>query len=236
MARFRSHWACKDCLNPEEKPAAAQAPDPGSLKILNLYSGIGGNRYLWPESVNVTAVEFNPKIAAVYKKMFPNDTVIVGDAHAYLLKNYYRFDVIWTSRPCQSHSRMNYLFGDNRRKYADLALYQEILLLREFFKGKYVAENVDPYYGALIPFNFKIHRHVFWTNVPLNSNVSLPAIGGVGLIKNRDAAGFEVLKKWLGIDLQEKLYSTSKDCCQVLRNCVHPVLGKSIFDDIINSI
>lgn len=56
------------------------------LKILNLYAGIGGNRKLWGRVHNITAVELNPKIAEVYKDFFPEDNVIVADAH-----EYYRF-------------------------------------------------------------------------------------------------------------------------------------------------
>ena len=36
------------------------------MKILNLYAGIGGNRKLW-NGVDVTAVENNKSIAAIYK-------------------------------------------------------------------------------------------------------------------------------------------------------------------------
>ena len=36
------------------------------MKVLNLYAGIGGNRKLWG-GVEVTAVELNPDIAAIYK-------------------------------------------------------------------------------------------------------------------------------------------------------------------------
>lgn len=55
------------------------------MKVLNLYAGIGGNRKLWKD-VEVTAVELDPQIAGIYKDFFPNDNVIVGDAHDYLLK------------------------------------------------------------------------------------------------------------------------------------------------------
>ena len=78
------------------------------LKILNLYAGIGGNRKLW-EGHEVTAVEFNPEIAKIYQDLFPNDKVIVGDAHQYLLEHYKEFDFIWASPPCPTHSRMNFL-------------------------------------------------------------------------------------------------------------------------------
>ena len=74
------------------------------MKILNLYAGIGGNRKLWGDEHKVTSVEYDEKIAEVYKNLFPNDTLIVGDAHEYLRLNYKDFDFIWTSPPCQSHS------------------------------------------------------------------------------------------------------------------------------------
>jgi len=71
------------------------------MKVLNLYAGIGGNRKLW-EDVDVTAVELNPDIAKIYQDFFPNDKVIVADAHKYLLKHYKEFDFIWSSPPCQT--------------------------------------------------------------------------------------------------------------------------------------
>ncbi|HNN27320.1 MAG TPA: hypothetical protein PKK18_12840, partial [Chitinophagales bacterium] len=65
------------------------------LRVLNLYAGVGGNRELW-ENVEVTAVEYNEKIAAEYKSKFPNDTVIVADAHEYLINNFENFGFVWT--------------------------------------------------------------------------------------------------------------------------------------------
>jgi DNA (cytosine-5)-methyltransferase 1 len=38
------------------------------MKILNLYAGIGGNRKLWGNKHNITAVEFNNTIAEKYKR------------------------------------------------------------------------------------------------------------------------------------------------------------------------
>ena len=64
------------------------------MKILNLYAGIGGNRRLWG-GCNVTAVELDPEIAKVYAELYPQDTVVVGDAAAYLEKHYAEFDFIW---------------------------------------------------------------------------------------------------------------------------------------------
>lgn len=51
------------------------------MKILNLYAGIGGNRKLWGDEHEITAVEINPEIAEIYKNLYPQDTVIIGDAH-----------------------------------------------------------------------------------------------------------------------------------------------------------
>ena len=55
---------------------------PKTLKVLNLYAGIGGNRKLW-ENVEVTAIENNPEIAEVYKKLFPHITSYL-DSEQYL--------------------------------------------------------------------------------------------------------------------------------------------------------
>jgi len=54
------------------------------VKVLNLYAGLGGNRKLWT-NVEVTAVELEPNIAAIYQRLNPDDTVIVGDAQSPLL-------------------------------------------------------------------------------------------------------------------------------------------------------
>jgi DNA (cytosine-5)-methyltransferase 1 len=81
-------------------------------KILNLYAGIGGNRKNWKD-VEVTAVEYNQEIANIYKDFFPDDTVIVDDAHKYLQENYMNFDFIWSSPPCQSHSKVQNGRGRN---------------------------------------------------------------------------------------------------------------------------
>lgn len=69
------------------------------VKILNLYAGIGGNRKLWGDTHEITAVEYKPEIAKIYQDHFPNDTVIVTDAHQYLLDHFDEFDFIWSSPP-----------------------------------------------------------------------------------------------------------------------------------------
>ena len=48
---------------------------------------------LWND-VDITAVEIDQDIAAVYADLFPEDKVIVADAHRYLLDNMSNFDFI----------------------------------------------------------------------------------------------------------------------------------------------
>ena len=73
--------------------------------MLNLYSCLGGNRAKWTDC-EVTAVELDPEAARLYQERFPNDTVIVADAHQYLLDHFKEFDFVWSSPPCPSHSRV----------------------------------------------------------------------------------------------------------------------------------
>ena len=134
------------------------------MKILNLYAGIGGNRKIWGDEHEVTAVEINKDIAAIYQDFFPNDKVIVTDAHKYLLEHYKEFDFIWSSPPCQSHSGTNhFLNAQGIIRYPDMELYQEIIFLRHFCKCKWIVENVIPYYNPLIKPKI-IGRHCFWSN------------------------------------------------------------------------
>ena len=139
------------------------------MKILNLYSGIGGNRKLWGDEHDITAVEYNEKIANKYRALYPNDTVVVADAHEYLLDHHKEFDFIWSSPPCQSHSTTNYFTQHIRKRpvYPLMSLYQEIIFLQNFYKGKFCVENVVSYYEPLIK-PLKIGRHYLWSNFNIN--------------------------------------------------------------------
>ena len=79
------------------------------MKILNLYAGIGGNRKLWGDEHDITAVELDESIAKIYQDFFPNDTILIEDAHDYLLQNFKEFDFIWSSPPCPTHSTGQYI-------------------------------------------------------------------------------------------------------------------------------
>jgi DNA (cytosine-5)-methyltransferase 1 len=157
------------------------------MKILNLYACLGGNRYKWGNEHEITAIELDPFAAELYKERFPNDTVIIADAHQYLLEHFKEFDFIWSSPPCPSHSkvRISQKTRDNFNfLYPDLKLYEEIIFLDNFFEGKYCVENVTPYYEPLIPAQ-KRGRHLYWTNFTLPSDLNERKIdGSLCLMKN----------------------------------------------------
>lgn len=198
------------------------------IKVLNLYAGIGGNRRYW-EDVDVTAVEYDEDIASVYRQLYPNDKLIVGDAHQYLLEHFEEFDFIWASPPCPSHSCLrkmgcspmkNQDKGQNKPIYPDMKLYEEILLLQHYFKGKFCVENVMPYYEPLIEAK-KLQRHLFWSNYPLNEKKFES-----DNIRNNTNADW---KEKMGIDLTQYKLPSNK-IRYMYRNCVDSKLGKYIFD------
>ena len=197
-------------------------------KILNLYACLGGNRYKWDEVANieVTAIELDPELARMYKDRFPNDTVIVADAHEYLLKNYMNFDFIWSSPPCPSHSRVRFGQAKSERKnydpiYPDMALYQEILFLDNYYKGKYVVENVIPFYEPLIQAQ-KRDRHLYWCNFKLPTDLnSRPQPKG---FIDTGSKPNEIFHE---IDLSTYKGKQRKD--KIARNLVDYEAGKTIF-------
>ena len=189
------------------------------MKILNLYAGAGGNRKDWGSEHEITAVEFDENIANVYRELHPNDIVIVADAHQYLIDHFKEFDFIWTSPPCPSHSRASTsLSGWGVYRFPDMKLYEEIIFLQHFYKGKWVVENVIPYYAPLIKPTIEIDRHYFWSNF---------SISPINVVRDFDVsrATKETLSKHHGIILPE----WAKDKRKILRNCVTPFVGKHIF-------
>jgi len=197
------------------------------MMVLNAYAGLGGNSQLW-DNCQVTAVESDPKIAAVYQRLRPNDTVIIGDAHEYIRAKYDNFDFIWSSPPCQTHSKMAKATRHKNRKFPDMTIYEEILFLQHFFKGKWVVENVVPFYEPLIMPSQQVGRHVFWSNFHFNADdVKRPS----NFINMANLAGKRALMDWLGIHYDENIYYGKNHCpAQILRNCVHPKIGQQIFN------
>ena len=191
------------------------------MKVLNLYAGIGGNRKLW-EDVEVTAVEHDYKIAAVYEDFYPDDEIIIGDAHQYLLENYNKYHFIWASPPCQTHSQIRYNLGvinrGTKAVYPDMKLHEEILFLKWYFKGDWVVENTRSFYDPLIPPRF-IGSHYLWSNfyiedIKINN-------------RNHRDGNVESLQERKQIDLSSYDIINKR---QILRNCVEPELGLHIIN------
>lgn len=195
------------------------------MKILNLYAGIGGNRKLWGDEHEITAVEIEPQIAKIYQDFFPNDKVIIADAHQYLLDHFQEFDFIWSSPPCPTHTRFNNLKKEQldkgfQPKFPDMKLYEEIIFLFQYYKGKFVVENVKSYYEPLIK-PFELDNHYFWSNfiiTELNDKVQRG-------IRTQEV---EQKEKSRGFKLPEGLTEQLKN--KVLNNCVFPDVGLHVFN------
>lgn len=204
------------------------------MKILNLYAGIGGNRKLWGDEHDITAIELENNIADIYIQNFPGDKVIVTDAHQYLLDHYEEFDFIWSSPPCQTHSKMAKGTRHKLDRYTDMSLYQEILFLEHFFKGKYVVENVKPFYKPLINPTKELGRHLLWSNFPIG-NYSVEKIKG--FILNGTVSDANRMKDIIDIHYEGNIYYKNNHCpVQILRNCVLPKTGKYILNCAENII
>ena len=198
------------------------------MKVLNLYAGIGGNRKLW-EDVEVTAVELNPQIAKIYQDFFPNDKVIVADAHQYLLDHYKEYDFIWSSPPCPTHSMIRFIGSkvedetDLAHKrdvvYSNMGLYEEIILLTHYCEGKWCVENVMSYYEPLIKPQV-IGRHFYWSNFIIsNKKTESDKIVNGNVIELQEHNGFDLSQ-----------YNISLDKKLLLRNCVNSKVGLHIFN------
>lgn len=114
----------------------------------------------------------------------------------------------------------------NKARYADLKLYEEIIFLRTYGQAQWVVENVVPYYTPLIAPTNRIGRHLFWANFTFTAqDVERPR----RFIASRSQATAQELKEWLGLSYEGTLYYGNNHCpAQVLRNCVHPEIGRQI--------
>ena len=208
------------------------------MKILNLYACIGGNRYKWGEEHEITAIELDPEAARLYQERFPNDTVIVADAHQYLLDHYKEFNFIWSSPPCPSHSRARFARRNTTTPiYPDLKLYEEVLFLENYFEGKYCVENVIPYYEPLIPAQ-KRGRHLYWTNfnLPNDLNERKIVIGGNKTTAKTSEVNheFKALCKFHDYDFTK--YKGEQRIDKMARNLVDYEAGKTILDTAMGII
>lgn len=202
-------------------------------RILNLYACLGGNRYKWDEvakekgiEIEVTAVELDEEAARLYQERFPNDVVIVADAHQYLLDHFKEFDFIWSSPPCPSHSRARFARKNTTTSiYPDLKLYEEILFLDNYFDGKYCVENVIPYYEPLIQAK-KRGRHLYWTNFNLPTD-----------LRERKSAIMESkdeVSKWCEFHNYDfRKYNGNQTVLKMARNLVDYQAGRTIFETVL---
>jgi len=103
-----------------------------------------------------------------------------------------------------------------------MMLYQEIIFLKHYFKGKFCVENVVPFYEPLIT-AAKRGRHLYWTNFNLPNVLSER--------KSNFMEGKDEVTKWQEfhkIDLSSYKGEQRKD--KIARNLVDYVAGKTIFD------
>lgn len=192
------------------------------MKILNLYSGLGGNRAKWGDTHEITSVEKDFFIMEYYHDHYPKDRCVIGDAREWLVKYYREFDFIWSSPPCQSHSKMRFLFSKKGRYepvMPDMSLWSEIIFLQNFFDGYWVVENVRPYYKPLIEPTQKLGRHYFW------SNFEIP------FKEFNDGLKINEHKKYL--DLTGYTFPDQRKD-QLHRNCTKPEIGEHILNNVNN--
>ena len=211
------------------------------MKILNLFAGIGGNRTLWGNKHEITAIEYNEIIANIYEKRFPDDNLIVCDAYEYFIDNFHNFDILWASPPCTSHTILTGVNVGNRYnnknvklKIPDLRLYSLILFCKHYFRGNYIIENVKGYYKPLISPTTKIGRHWIWSNIEIpktkqekSEHVSREDYNE----KIEDALIIKGISKEIYNDLLKLDIMTRK---QIINNCIVPEEGKHILDCLTN--
>lgn len=199
------------------------------MKILNLYACLGGNRYKWGDEHEIVAVELDEELALLYQERFPNDKVVIGDAHQYLLDHYKEFDFIWSSPPCPSHSRARFARRNTTTpEYPDMMLYQEILFLDNWFDGKYCVENVIPYYDPLIP-GKKIGRHIYWTNFRLPNDLNERKCN---IMEGED----EVSRYCEYHEYDFRKYKGEQRTDKIARNLVDFEAGKTILDTALGIV
>lgn len=202
------------------------------MNILNLYCGIGGNRKMWGDDHEITAVEFDPKIAAIYQDFFPNDTVVVADAHQYLLEHYREFDFIWASPPCPTHSGVNnFLNPQGIIRYPDMKLWQEIIFLQHFCKTLFCIENVKSYYEPFLKPQIS-GRHYFWSNLKIPQMRIKATVGKMcGKEQNKNRKDIQISH---GMRAQRNAPNNLN--IKVLNNCCHPEIGLAILNSALGII
>ena len=111
------------------------------------------------------------------------------------------------------------------------------------FKGIFAIENVVPgkHINHGIPFlpAQKIDRHLFWSNITLNTEISIPKMKYFAKPHKSEKYGdyTQRLKDYIGINISKNIYlPNSHDPARIFRNCVYPELGLHVYQQLINSI
>ena len=114
-------------------------------------------------------------------------------------------------------------------KYPDMKLYQEIIFLDAFYNGKYVVENVVPYYEPLIPAK-KRGRHLYWTNFNLPANINERKNPDL----SRTTQVVKALSKYHDYDFTK--YNGKQSRRKMARNLVDYEAGKTILETALGII
>ena len=174
-------------------------------------------------------MELDPELARMYQERFPNDIVIIADAHQYLLDHYKEFDFIWTSPPCPTHSKSRYwAYGKTKPVFPDMKLYEEIIFLQHHCPDeiKWVCENVNGYYEPLIPAKIQ-GRHLFWSNFELPNIIKKDIT-----VQMNFKSEYKPLIEFHKIEKFD--YSGEQNKLKILRNLVDYEVGKTILATAFN--
>lgn len=207
------------------------------MRILNLFAGIGGNRTLWGDEHEITAVEWDNAIAVIYHQRFPDDGIVVEDALEYMMKHAHEYDLICASPVCITHSRAQSRPSVGYRVSDFTGLYGWANLYDIKYQGLYVWENVVSTYHKRFRFpkpTVKLGRHLFWANfeIPPKKFPRLFAtetyIGSDGKKHNGGLADLKIKQL---LDLHQIPFNFSHPRKRsILRNCVDYRIGKYILE------
>ena len=206
------------------------------MRILNLFAGIGGNRTLWGDKHQITAVEYDPNIVKMYEERFPYDEMIIADAYEFCEDHYTEYDFIWASPPCQTHNKSMYR-PNVKKRMPDFKLYEMIFFLQQWCECKWIVENVEVI-DEVIRHNSQVGRHLIWCNF-LIPNKKFPKsyktktyIGSDGKKHNGGLADLSLAELIKLHKINIKISHPLKR--SILRNCVDYRIGKYILDQVKN--
>lgn len=115
-------------------------------------------------------------------------------------------------------------------------LYEEILFLSHFFKGKYCVENVIPYYEPLIQAQ-KRGRHLYWCNFKLPDNLNDRRVENFIHTKLENLSKFHEFDFKILLKCKRFTQSGNKPGIRIekiARNLVDYESGKTIFESALN--